>query len=127
MQQFSRLFTLAQANELLPTLRPLVEALVAARDQIVTLRPELNSGVQKALGNGGSKATGELLKLFRQIERLIRQVHSLGVLVKDVDQGLLDFPAEMEGRVVFLCWKHGEPAVTHWHELDAGFAGRRPL
>ena len=127
MQQFPRLFTLEQANQLLQTLRPLVDNLVATRDHIVTIRPELDSGVQKALGNGASKATGELLKLFRRIERLIKEVHSYGVLVKDVDQGLLDFPAEKDGRVVFLCWKHGEASIGHWHDLDAGFGGRKPL
>ncbi|HEX9617226.1 MAG TPA: DUF2203 domain-containing protein [Anaerolineales bacterium] len=121
------MFTLDQANELLPTLRPLVDSLIATRDQIVTIRPELDSGVQKALGNGASKATGELLKLFRRIERLIKEVHSYGVLLKDVDQGLLDFPAEKDGRVVFLCWKHGEASIGHWHDLDSGFAGRQPL
>ena len=127
MQQFPRLFTLEQANQLLQTLRPLVDQLIATRDQIVTIRPELDSGVQKALGNGASKATGDLLKLFRKIERLINEVHSYGVLLKDVDQGLLDFPSELEGRVVFLCWKHGEASIGHWHDLDAGFRGREPL
>ena len=127
MQEFPRLFTADQANELLVTLRPLVDKLIETRDQIVAIRPDLQSGVQNALGNGGSRATGELLRMFRRMERLINVVHSHGVLVKDVDQGLLDFPAEMEGRVVFLCWKHGEPSVSHWHELDAGFSGRHPL
>ncbi len=127
MQQFPRLFTLDQANQLLLTLRPLVDELITTRDQIVTIRPELDSGVQKALGNGASKATGELLRLFRRIERLIKKVHSYGVLVKDVDQGLLDFPSEKDGRVVFLCWKHGEASIAHWHDLDTGFGGRQPL
>ena len=127
MQQFPRLFTLDQANQLLLTLRPLVDELITTRDQIVTIRPELDSGVQKALGNGASKATGELLRLFRRIERLIKKVHSYGVLVKDVDQGLLDFPSEKDGRVVFLCWKHGEVSIAHWHDLDTGFGGRQPL
>ena len=127
MQQFPRLFTLDQANQLLLTLRPLVDELITTRDQIVTIRPELDSGVQKALRNGASKATGELLRLFRRIERLIKKVHSYGVLVKDVDQGLLDFPSEKDGRVVFLCWKHGEASIAHWHDLDTGFGGRQPL
>jgi hypothetical protein len=127
MQQFPRLFTLEQANQLLQILRPLVDQLIATRDQIVTIRPELDSGVQKALGNGASKATGDLLKLFRKIERLIIEVQSFGVLLKDVDQGLLDFPSELEGRVVFLCWKQGESSVSYWHDLDAGFSGRKPL
>ena len=127
MQQFPRLFTLDQANQLLLTLRPLVDELITTRDQIVTIRPELDSGVQKALGNGASKATGELLRLFRRIERLIKKVHSYGVLVKDVDEGLLDFPSEKDGRVVFLCWKHGEASIAHWHDLDTGFGGRQPL
>jgi hypothetical protein len=51
----------------------------------------------------------------------------MGVVVKDLETGLLDFPTERDGEVVFLCWRYGEPSVAHWHSLDAGFAGRQPL
>jgi hypothetical protein len=51
----------------------------------------------------------------------------MGVLVKDLETGLLDFPSERDGEIVFLCWRHGEPSVAHWHAVDAGFSGRQPL
>jgi hypothetical protein len=127
MFQFDRHFTPDEANRTLDQVRPLVEQLMELRDQIVALRPELESGLQKALGNGGSKATGDLMLLMVQVRALIDQVQMHGALVKDIDQGLLDFPALREDREVFLCWKLGESTVSFWHELDGGFAGRRPL
>lgn len=127
MHQFERHFTPEEANLTLGVVRPLLDRLLELRDQIVELRPELEAGLQKALGNGGSRATGELMLLMDQVRELIDQVQSHGVLVKDIDQGLLDFPALREQREVFLCWKMGEPTIAYWHELDGGFAGRRPL
>ena len=62
-----------------------------------------------------------------EIEGFVKELDQLGVECKAMDRGLFDFPAEREGRAVYLCWLRGEPAVTHWHELDAGFAGRQPL
>jgi hypothetical protein len=127
MEQFDRHFTVQEANDTLEILEPLIEQLMLVRDQIVAIRPELEAGLQKALGNGGSSATGELIGLMQRVRGLVQQIQSHGVLVKDIDQGLLDFPAEIEGRAAFLCWKFGEQSVSHWHDLDAGFAGRQPL
>lgn len=127
MFQFDQHFTPDEANRALDQVRPLVEQLMGLRDRIVALRPELESGLQKALGNGGSKATGDLMLLMAQVRGLIDQVQMHGALVKDIDQGLIDFPALREDREVFLCWKLGESTVSFWHELDGGFAGRRPL
>jgi hypothetical protein len=127
MDQFERLFTREEANRLLKQLRPLVDELMEARDQVSELRPDLAGALQSAMGNGGSQATGRLMNLLQRIRKLVDRIQSEGVLVKDIDQGLLDFPARHEGRIVFLCWKHGEDEVGFWHDLEAGFAGRRPL
>jgi hypothetical protein len=124
---FTRLFTQDEANELLEEIRPLVSSLLAAREQVVRLQPSLEPVLEKALGNGGGLAAGEALTLLHQMRQTIEEINSHGVLVKDVEQGLLDFPSERDGRVVFLCWRHGEKQVAHWHEVDAGFVGRRPL
>lgn len=127
MDPFDRYFTEGEANALLRELLRDIEDLMATRNRIVEIRPELESGLQKALGNGGSQATGELLSLMRRVERSVERIQGTGVLVKDLDRGLLDFPAERDGRIIFLCWQYGEPTVAYWHDIDAGFAGRQPL
>lgn len=127
MDPFDRYFTEGEANSLLRELLRDIEDLMATRNRIVEIRPELESGLQKALGNGGSQATGELLSLMRRVKRSVERIQGTGVLVKDLDRGLLDFPAERDGRIIFLCWQYGEPTVAYWHDIDAGFAGRQPL
>jgi hypothetical protein len=124
---YARLFTLEEANELLEKVRPLVSSLLAAREQVVRLQPSLEPVLEKAVGNGGGQAAGEALELLHQIRRTIEEINSHGILVKDIQLGLLDFPSEREGRVVFLCWRHGEPNVSHWHEVDSGYASRKPI
>jgi hypothetical protein len=124
---YARLFTLQEANDLLEEIRPLVSSLLAAREQVVRLQPSLEPVLEKAVGNGGGQAAGEALELLHQIRRTIEEINGHGVLVKDIQLGLLDFPSEREGRVVFLCWRHGEPNVGHWHEVDSGYASRKPI
>lgn len=127
MDPFERLFTPEEANQLLEALRPVVDRLMQARDQITELRPDLAGGLQKAMSNGGSLTTGRLMTLLQRIRALVERIQSEGVLVKDIDQGLLDFPARHQGRIVFLCWKHGESKIEHWHDLESGFAGRQRI
>ncbi len=127
MERFPRLFTPEEANQLLPKLRPFVKEMLAGRDEILRLRPSLKPVLEKAVQNGAGLRTDEALEAFDQVKEAIETIQEYGVLVKDVNSGLLDFPAEREGRVVFLCWQHGEPAVDHWHHLEDGFAGRQPL
>ena len=69
----------------------------------------------------------EIQALRDEAESLIKAIVNLGVALKDIEQGLVDFPAERDGRIVFLCWKQGEDEIRFWHELDTGFAGRKPL
>lgn len=127
MEQFSRLFTPDEANELLDTLNPLVESLLAARQEILELRPSLEGALNKAISNGGSLATGDVLEAFQRLRSALNSIQAHDVLVKDINSGLIDFPSERDGGVVFLCWRYGEVSVTHWHDLDAGYAGRQPI
>lgn len=120
-------FTVQEANALLPTIRPIVARMLAARQRIVDAHPELWPVLEKAAGNGGSPLASRVLSDFEQVRAAIKAIEALDVDIKDVNTGLLDFLAEREGRVVYLCWRYDEPAVAHWHDLEAGFAGRKPL
>jgi hypothetical protein len=124
---YDRLFSLEEANRLLETLRPLVSDLMQARARLLEMQPALAGVLEKLLGNGGSRLTAELLDTFERLRADVRAIEAEGVLVKDLETGLLDFPSEREGEIVFLCWRFGEPTVAHWHSVDTGFAGRQPL
>ncbi len=123
----ARYFTETEANALLPTIRPLVAEMLTAREKIVAAQPELWPVLEKSVGNGGSKKAGALVALFEIIQRHVKTIEALGVVIKDINTGLLDFLAERDGREVYLCWKYDEPSVAHWHDLDSGFAGRQLL
>jgi hypothetical protein len=124
---YARLFTPQEANRLLEELRPLVADLIQARARLLEMQPALAAVLEKMLGNGGSRLTADLLETFERLRADVRAIEAKGVLVKDLETGLLDFPSERDGEVVLLCWRFGEPSVTHWHSVDAGFAGRQPL
>ncbi|MBP7692056.1 MAG: DUF2203 domain-containing protein [Anaerolineales bacterium] len=123
----SRYFTVAEANALLENVRPIMSAILVARQQIVDAQPEIWPVLEKAVGNGGSKKAGALVAQFDVIQKNVRVLQDLGITVKDINQGLVDFPAQRDGREVYLCWRYDEARITHWHEVDAGFAGRQPL
>lgn len=124
---YAHLFTRDEANQLLLTLRPLVEEMIHSRSRLLELQPALEPVLQKMLGNGGSRATGELLVVFERLRAALRAIEATGVVVKDMQSGLVDFPSRRGDEVVFLCWQFGESAVDHWHDVDAGFAGRQRL
>ena len=120
-------FTPEQANAALTLIRPLMARLMRIRDEILGSQPEVWPVIQKGAGNGGSKLAGEMAFRFKEVDDLVRRIQAMGVLIKDLNTGLVDFPAWREGREVYLCWRYGEETVEHWHEIDAGFAGRQPL
>jgi hypothetical protein len=122
-----RYFTVEEANATLPTLRPLVAKLLAARQRIVDARPELWPVLEKAAGNGGSDKATAVLADFQQVQHSVKTIVAMGIELKDANTGLVDFLAKRDGRDVYLCWRYDEPAVAHWHDLEAGFAGRQPL
>ena len=124
---FDRLFTLAEANQTLEKLRPIVADLIQARARLLEMQPSLAPALEKMLGNGGSRLTAELLETFERLRADASAIEAMGVLLKDMETGLLDFPSPRDGQIVFLCWRYGEPSVAHWHSIDAGFAGRQAI
>jgi hypothetical protein len=130
----SRTFTPEEANEALATVRPLTEQMVAARQALAEAQHRQAELAAVIAGNGGGVDSGELARASREVERLageivtaVQQIQDLGAVVKDVDSGLVDFPAVHRGQDVLLCWRLGEDEVGHWHDLESGFAGRREL
>jgi hypothetical protein len=129
-----RLFTVEEANALLPRVREMMAQLGEAHGRLVRVSQELESLERR-------RDRGNILQLARELrearERLgaavearraaFAAIAALGVQIKSLDPALIDFPSLRDGRVVLLCWRAGEPAVMHWHDLDSGFAGRRPL
>ncbi len=120
-------FTLEDANALLPLVRVLMEQMFDLRKQAMALRPDVWPVLEKAAGNGGSRKAGELLEIFQQFETIFKELKGLGCEMKGLEQGLVDFPARRDGRMVYLCWQYNEPEISFWHDVDAGFAGRQPL
>jgi hypothetical protein len=106
--------------------------MVAVRERLRELEGEQRELVRTIAGNGSGYAVSdargpEFESLAAELERCLRELDALGVLVKDADLGLLDFPARRRGEDVLLCWHVGEDSVTSWHGLEEGFAGRKPV
>ena len=119
-----RLYTVEEANALLPELRRTLEAMQRARAVVLASAERVRGAVA---GNGGGKQTGEHEEAMDLLRRETERLSGEGILLRDIDSGLLDFPAERDGEPVFLCWQLGEDAVAHWHPVDTGFSGRRSL
>lgn len=120
-------FNLDEANHYVPQLEILIAELVAARDRMSAMAPQMEAMLSRADSNGGSKKAGEYLLLLQHFNAALDLVRQIGCELKDLDLGLVDFPSIRDGRLVYLCWKRGEPQVEYWHELDAGFVGRQRL
>jgi hypothetical protein len=129
-----RLFTPREANSALDQVRPVAERLVAVRARMRELAETQSANILAIGGNGvGYAATdlkaaqGGLGQLADEAAAAVRELTAIGVVVKDLDLGLLDFPAVRDGEEVELCWQVGEDAVEYWHPLDAGYRGRKPI
>jgi hypothetical protein len=129
-----RYFTLAEANAALAELRPLAEEMVAKRRELVDAQAQRAALGAQVGANGGdltpsdfAEADEELEQAAAALARCVEQIQAAGVLVKDLDQGLLDFPSLRGGEEILLCWHVGEDQIAYWHGLDEGFAGRKPL
>ena len=129
-----RHFTPEEANAELEQVRPLVEQLVATRQEHTAALERQEELEGKIRGNGGgippaelAQATAEVDAVARRLARVVDEITSHGAQVKDLDSGLIDFPALHHGRTVLLCWQLGEDEIAWWHRVDDGFAGRRPL
>jgi hypothetical protein len=128
----NRLFTLDEALALLPTVRQLLTEIQGAKQELDAASAELDRLLALTGGNGHLAAdvasTRDAVRAAGgRIEALIGELDDLGVQLKGIDDGLVDFPSERDGRVVLLCWRLGEETIAWWHEIETGFAGRQPL
>lgn len=129
-----RHFTPEEANAELAHVRPLVERLVSTRREHAAALERQEELEGKIRGNGGgippaelASATAEVDAVARRLARIVDEITSHGAQVKDLDSGLVDFPALHAGETVLLCWQLGEDEIGWWHRVDDGFDGRRPL
>jgi hypothetical protein len=131
-----RFFTQAEANAALEHVRPLVETLVEQRRELLRVGSALGAIRGTVAGNGGSLDPESVTRLQEAAERVaaelaavVEELDGLGIQVKDLDRGLIDFPARHpeSGETVLLCWELGEESVAYWHGLEDGYAGRKPL
>lgn len=122
-----RLYTVAEANAMLPYVRQLVQQMLTARTQVIHMQPELWPAVQAAVFNGGSKTVSEATRQIVAIQETVVELQRHNIVVKDINTGLIDFPAERDGRLIFLCWQYDEPSVQFWHDIDSGFGGRQRI
>jgi hypothetical protein len=132
-----RTFTLAEANSLLPVLEPVLRTAMQSNQEMQKAQERLQQAGHHVFLSGGSLLRiSDLLEVKKKrekaVERLrdaLAEIDSLGVQVKDLEMGLLDFPckAKADEAIVLLCWKLGEPTIAYWHSVDAGFKGRKPI
>lgn len=120
-------FTLEEANAAIEIIRPLMQEILKIRDHILAHQPEIWPAMERSAGNGGNANLSRLASDFGRLDDLLHEVLATGVQVKDVNTGLLDFPARRQDHEVYLCWKYGEDKIEFWHEIDSGFAGRQPI
>jgi hypothetical protein len=129
-----RTFTPEEANAALAEVRPLVERMVVAREVLLDAQRRQAQLVARVASNGGGLTPPDVAAVAAEVQQastelvaVVEELHGLGVQVKDLDRGLVDFPCVHRGRVVLLCWELGEDEVAYWHGADEGFAGRKPL
>ena len=136
-KQKTKYFTIEEANRALPLVRAIVADIVAKYAEIAERKARLDQvrGSRSSRKRGSPDVYGEELaqveedldREIGQLQAFIEELEKLGVELKDISRGLVDFRGLMDGREVYLCWLLGEDEVGHWHELDAGFSGRQSL
>ena len=129
-----KVFTVEEANKLLPGLTPKLGELREKRDSILNLEVEIDTlelVSEKSDSNDPSPALNKKMEEYtRSVNRfyaVVDEIHETGCFLKDVDAGLVDFYGLHQGKVVYLCWKLGEPQVAYWHEVGQGYANRLPI
>ena len=130
-----RFFTLREAQALLPEIEALLRAAVEAKGQADEVDLEFQSLAARIAMAGGmeidpARVAGrkiQKLRAYQRVHEAVEEIQGAGCLIKDLDAGLVDFPALLGEREVYLCWKLGEPRIAYWHSTDEGFAGRKPI
>jgi hypothetical protein len=130
-----RTFTLDEAQSLLPVLESLLRTAINGKKTMEEVDAELQALHHRIFLAGGmfldivplARRKAERTKAEQRVKDALAEIDSIGVQVKDLDIGLLDFPCEVDGQTILLCWKIGEKVITHWHGTTEGFAGRKPI
>jgi hypothetical protein len=125
--QFQKHFTLGEARTLLPHLRQIFQDIHRRRDRIRDCDDKLAKLLRQTGNDLGGRMVNGLLMDLLQMNGQLQRIQKMGVIVKDLERGLLDFPSVRDGREVFLCWELDENDIEFWHDLDAGYAGRERL
>lgn len=120
-------FTVEEARKLLPQIREAMERAIDASQLMQGFASEIQTLADNAVSNAGSPAGTAYLEHLLTLNSYISAIQDAGCLVKSVEDGLVDFPHLKDGREVYLCWRYGEDDIKYWHEVEAGFAGRKPL
>lgn len=120
-------FTLEEARQLLPLIRPAVARAMDLRKDMTRRRDEVKQLAENAANNSGSPTGTVYVERLLALRACVEQIRSSGCLLKSVQEGLVDFPHLKDGREVYLCWRYGEDDIEYWHEVEAGFAGRKPI
>jgi hypothetical protein len=128
-----RTYTIEEANALLPEVRAVLLQLAVEKGRLEQVVASLTAHGEAGTGNGNASHAAELARSEAEMtgigggmRALVEHLESLGIELRDLEQGLVDFPGEREGRPVWLCWRLAEPAVGHWHPIDEGFTSRQP-
>jgi hypothetical protein len=121
-----RHFTREEANALLPQLTAMLDRLREAKDDL-TDNEAHEALSESAPGNGGGEEGKQIGVAFLEVRRLLETIEQSGIVLRDIDRGLVDFPAVLDGLEVYLCWELGEDEVGYWHDLETGYGGREPL
>jgi hypothetical protein len=135
MSDRPKLFSLDEAERLRPVLESLLRSAIEHKKKMEEIEGEFSALASRVLLSGGllldipkiAARKAEREQALQRVKDAVAEIASTGVQVKDLDIGLLDFPCERDGEIVLLCWKLGEPQVAHWHDLEEGFAGRKPI
>ena len=130
-----RTFTLEEARMLLPVIESLLRRAMQSKSLIDAVDEESQELHHRVFLNGGmflnvlalARRRAEREKAIQAIKDALGEIDAAGVQIKDLDIGLLDFPCEVDGQIILLCWKLGEDSITHWHGTDEGFSGRKPI
>jgi hypothetical protein len=128
-------FTLDEAQSLLPVLESLLRRAIEGKQASEVLETELSETARAIYLSGGmrvdvvkvAKLRAEMESHLQKVRESIAEIDSIGVQVKDLETGLLDFPCKVDDHVVLLCWRMGEPAIEHWHTVETGFRDRKPI
>jgi hypothetical protein len=121
-----RHFTREEANALLPQLTAMLDRLRDAKDELTDT--EAHEALSEAApGNGGGDEGRQVGVAFLEVRRLLETIEQSGIVLRDIDRGLVDFPSLLDDEEVYLCWELGEDEVAFWHDLETGFGGREPL